>query len=317
MRALTAKQVFEPWDPVAALDHLTSIGYVMGDDGYLRLGGVGAPVTFSLLIPSGDLTVLEAAEVIQSEVQTVGIRLVIHAMPLSTMLATTLPEGNYELAIAPFLLTRFAAGEATIYSIPVLPGSAGVTTSTTTADRSEVRLSSASGSTGSAVYAEAPSRGAATSLPVVSNPVLPWSVTTPVGTEPDAALAGVITRDVFGFNDPVVSRDMAEAMTNLNIDQAANDLAAADAAMWQDAPTIPLFQQPVTVIHQSNLLNVAESPTWAGVFWNAELVRSGQSSDPAPRVSRRDCALDGERGRRLTALSVGRVHPLVGSRLRG
>ena len=67
-----------------------------------------------------------------------------------------------------------------------------------------------------------------------------------------------------------MSRFLEEALTNLNTSQAAAYLSDADTTMWQDVPTIPLFQQPVVVINQSNLINVSESPTWAGVFWDAQ-----------------------------------------------
>lgn len=235
--AASGEQHPEPWNPATALGYLTSIGLVAGGDGYLRLGGVGPPITLSLLIPEANATIREAAEVIQSELQAVGVRVVVREAPLSTMLAKTMPEGSYELAIAPFLLTPFPAGEALVYSVPVLPGIASSATA---------------------------------SIPPVSNPALPWSAPTPVGTEPGAEVAGVVTRDVFGLDDPLVSRFLGEALTNLNTSQAAAHLSDADTTMWQDVPTIPLFQQPIAVIHQSNLINVSESSTWAGVFWDAQ-----------------------------------------------
>ncbi len=265
--APTSQQNPEPWDPATSLGYLTSLGLVRGTDGYLRTDDIGTPVTLSLLIPSQDVMISEAADVIQAELQAIGISVVIHEEPLAVMLGSTLPEGSYELAIAPFLLTPFAGGEAAVYSSPVLPGSVGGEGSTAgTGGSGSVSSGSATPSTSSA----SASTSTTTSGSVASYPGLPWSTPTPVGTEPDAAVAGVVTRDVFGLVDPLVSRYVAESLTNLNSDQAATELADADTRMWQDVPTIPLFQQPVAVIYQSQLMNVSESATWAGVFWSAE-----------------------------------------------
>jgi ABC-type transport system substrate-binding protein len=79
-----------------------------------------------------------------------------------------------------------------------------------------------------------------------------------------------VTRDVFGFEDPVVTNDLQQALTNVNPTEDENLILAADARMWLDLPTIPLFQQPEAFVHDSNVQSVSESPTWAGIFWNAQ-----------------------------------------------
>ncbi len=278
--AASGEQQTEPWNPATSLGYLTSLGLVAGGDGYLRLGGVDPPVTLTLLIPEAYPTIGEAAEVIQSELQAVGVRIVIRQQPLSTMLAKTLPLGSYELAIAPFLLTPFPAGEALVYTVPVLPasvsppGSATSAAGTSTAAVAGVPADSSPEKPGAGAGASSGSSTSTstttTSIPSASNPALPWSAPTPAGTEPGAEAAGVVTRDVFGLDDPLVARFLEESLTNLNTSRAAAYLSDADTTLWQDVPTIPLFEQPITVIHQSNLINVSESPTWAGVFWDAE-----------------------------------------------
>jgi ABC-type transport system substrate-binding protein len=82
--------------------------------------------------------------------------------------------------------------------------------------------------------------------------------------------AGAVTRDISGLDDPKVTTDLSEALTNLN---PADDLTLIDDAdnqLWLDMPTIPLFQEPVDVVHASDLRGVSESPTWQGVFWDAQ-----------------------------------------------
>lgn len=79
-----------------------------------------------------------------------------------------------------------------------------------------------------------------------------------------------MTRDVFGLDDPTLMSDLTEAMTNLNPAADLNLVNAAEARLWLDLPTIPLFQQPADVVYDSNIRSVSVSPTWAGIFWNAQ-----------------------------------------------
>ena len=38
----------------------------------------------------------------------------------------------------------------------------------------------------------------------------------------------------------------------------------------EDLPTLPLFQEPVSLVQRSDIVNVSESPGPAGLLWNAE-----------------------------------------------
>ena len=164
------------------------------------------------------------------------------------MLATTLPMGNYQMALAPFGLTSFAAAQAPVYSgsvlptlPPVSPGERGHGAALSIGDQVD---QSNDGSAG----------GHAVST----------------GAEPGAVAAGVVTRDVFGLDDPTVQKDLSEALTNLS---SAADLTLvndADNELWLDMPTIPLFEEPIDIVHSSAVRGVSESPTWAGVFWDAQ-----------------------------------------------
>lgn len=228
------------YDLAAAVSSFRAAGYVADSQGILRSVKTGAQAHLSLLVPTGVAAVASAAEVIQAELDAVGIAVTLQSISLSAMLSTVLPSGSYQMALAPFLLSTFPVDELPVYTRSVLPA--------------------------------APS-----SLP----PSLPARRVTPleegrvpagpaIGSEPGAPVGGVVTRDVFGLDDPTLTSDLTEAMTNLNPAQDLNLVNAAEARLWLDLPTIPLFQQPVDVVYDSNIRSVSVSPTWAGIFWNAE-----------------------------------------------
>jgi peptide/nickel transport system substrate-binding protein len=226
------------YDPVAALSSFRSAGYLPGAGGALRAGGTGAAVTLSLLVPTKDLAVAQAASVVQAELNAMGIRVVLHSTSLNTMLGTTLPLGEYQMALAPFLLTPYAGTQIPIYSGSVLP------------------------------TLPSPVPGDRSATPIVEGEDDAAGVP---GVEPGAVEAGVVTRDISGLEDAAVTTDLTDALTNLN---PADDLTLindADKKLWLDVPTIPLFQQPVELIHSSDLRGVSESPTWTGVFWDAQV----------------------------------------------
>jgi ABC-type transport system substrate-binding protein len=189
------------------------------------------------LVPAGIADLQQAADVIQAELSAVGIEVVLQGTSLPSMLRTTLPSGAYQMALAPFLLTTFPAAQVPVYSGSVLPSG------------SPPPLS----------------RGALTPLGTG-----PSSGDATVGVEPGASAAGVVTRDVFGLDDPTVTTDVQQALTNLNPTDDQKLILAAEARLWLDLPTIPLFQQPAAVVYASDIGSVSESPTWAGVFWDAQ-----------------------------------------------
>jgi peptide/nickel transport system substrate-binding protein len=50
----------------------------------------------------------------------------------------------------------------------------------------------------------------------------------------------------------------------------AADYNAADRILWNDMPTLPLYQKPVFVAYTSGMSGVLANPTSAGVTWNAQ-----------------------------------------------
>jgi len=213
------------YDFAAAVSSFRSAGFVLGSAGVLRQASTGQPVSLSLLVPTGNPLVQRAASVIQAELGAVGIDVTLLQTTLASMLGTALPSGQYQMALAPFLLTAFPEVEVPVYAASVLPSLSSPTT--------------------------APTTGVA-------------------ATEPGAVEAEVVTRDVFGLDDPTVASDLQQAATNLNPTDDQHLVSAADARLWIDLPTLPLFQEPVDVVHQTDVRSVSVSPTWAGIFWNAQ-----------------------------------------------
>ncbi len=222
------------YDLTAALASFEAAGYARSANGVLETAA-GQPVALSFLVPSGIPVVQRAAAVIQAELSDAGIDVVMRVVPLASMLRTILPRGSYQMALAPFLLSTFPAAQLTVYSGSVLPPR---------------------------TVPPVVSRGRVSGLSTTG--------TATVGTEVGAVGAGVVTRDVFGLEDPVVASDLQQALTNLNPTDDENLVMAADARLWLDVPTIPLFEGAADLVRDSDVRGVSVSPTWAGIFWNAQ-----------------------------------------------
>jgi peptide/nickel transport system substrate-binding protein len=48
------------------------------------------------------------------------------------------------------------------------------------------------------------------------------------------------------------------------------DSQLADKILWQDLPTIPLYQKPTLLAYTNNLLNVRDDASVQGPLWNAQ-----------------------------------------------
>ena len=82
--------------------------------------------------------------------------------------------------------------------------------------------------------------------------------------------AGAEDGPVPGFSDGAVDALFAQASAELNPATEAGLYSQIDHDLWLDLPTLPLFQQPVALVLDARLINVSESPTWAGALWDAE-----------------------------------------------
>ena len=89
-------------------------------------------------------------------------------------------------------------------------------------------------------------------------------------SEPSADSADVVTRDVLGFDDPVVTELYPRAISQLNFLKASNLYNDIDSQLWAEMVALPLFQEPTVLIYRDSLVNVSYSYSWAGPMWNAE-----------------------------------------------
>jgi ABC-type transport system substrate-binding protein len=231
-------------DPTLAASSFASAGYSVGAAGLLRAGGVGPPLVLRLAFPSGDSLAARTAAVVQAELLAAGVVVQLEPVPLSQLLGTLLPSGRYQMALAPFMMSPFPSLLAGLYTDP---------TAATAPAVAVARLPGAP---------SAPAAGAATAAPAPAE--------SPSAVEPGAVEAGVVMRDVTGFTSPSVADELAAATEQLNLTKSDALYNAADLALWQELPTVPLFQQPVVVVTPADLVNVSMSPGASGIFWDAQ-----------------------------------------------
>jgi peptide/nickel transport system substrate-binding protein len=227
------------YDQAQATKLFKSLGYELDQNGRLRAYGVGSPLTLTVTGPRGNGAIDALERQLQAEWSSCGIGLIIRNVRMSRLLKTVLPRGGYQLALAPYVMPAFPTWNAIIYTDPVLPMSISFPPN---------------------LHADI----------VGSNSTWLWSVPTPVGTEPGAVSSGGVTRDITGLEDPDVAAYFERIMGELNTDARAQLLSRLDTVLTQDLPTLPLFQEPVSLVQQSDIVNVSESPGSAGPLWNAE-----------------------------------------------
>ena len=69
----------------------------------LRAYGVGSPLTLTVTGPRGNGVIDALERQLQAEWASCGIGLIIHNVPMKTLLKTVLPQGRYQLALAPYV----------------------------------------------------------------------------------------------------------------------------------------------------------------------------------------------------------------------
>jgi len=227
------------YDPAQAAKVFKSLGYLPDKSGILRSYGTGSPLKLTITGPRGN-SEIDALELqLQAEWASCGVQLNIVEVPIKDLLKRTLPLGSYQVALAPFVMPAFPTWNGIIYTDPVVP------LRTRFAPNLREGIVSLDGS-------------------------WPWSVPTSEGTEPGATSLGAVTRDITGLDDPGVGAYFDQLMGELNTDTQAQTLSRLDTLLNEDLPTLPLFQQPASLVQQSDIVNVSESPSAAGVLWDAE-----------------------------------------------
>jgi peptide/nickel transport system substrate-binding protein len=216
---------------------LSTLGYTVATNGML-LTPAGKPFVLTLDVPSGNPTIATAAGLIQAELLQAGIAVVLRQVAESQLLGSVLPSGGYEMALAPYPVLAFPSETEILYTDPVGP----------------TPLESA-----------VPGAATPTTLPGT----LP-ATTKAVDVESGAVVSGTVSRDVLGFNDPVVTALYGRAIAQQAPLPAASAYNAVDARLWFDLPTLPLFQMPVTLVSSSDIVGVANTDTPVGPLWNAQ-----------------------------------------------
>ena len=89
--------------------------------GRLRAYGDGSPLTLTVTGPKGNGVIDGLEQQLQAEWSSFGIALIIHNVPTKDLLKTTLPQGRYQLALAPYVMPAFPTWNAIIYTDLVLP----------------------------------------------------------------------------------------------------------------------------------------------------------------------------------------------------
>lgn len=209
---------------------LQSDGYSFNANGEV-VSAANAPLVVTVTGPSDNSLVARVESELQAQLLQAGIALRVHNVPLAELLDVVLPRGQYQLALAPYLLSRFPSTEEDLYTNPVGP-----------------TVSGDGGTSG------APSG----SIFVAGSE-----------SEPSALETGVVTRDVLGFDDPVVAVMFDRATSQLNFLSSSNLYNGVDLRLWGDMVALPLFQSPIAVVYRDDLVNVSYSESWSGPIWNA------------------------------------------------
>jgi peptide/nickel transport system substrate-binding protein len=103
-----------------SIAELASAGFTVSSDGIAR-NAAGAPLVLTLLGPSGNSVISGVEALIQSELLEIGIEVNITNVPSAKLLGTDLPRGEYQLALAPYLMSQFLSTDAALYTNPVGP----------------------------------------------------------------------------------------------------------------------------------------------------------------------------------------------------
>ncbi|MGH9295944.1 MAG: ABC transporter substrate-binding protein, partial [Acidimicrobiales bacterium] len=133
----------QEYNPALAAQLFEAAGYRLDGEGIWRLAatsgssppgssaplgpvGVEPPLSLSMAVPSGSPELAEAARAIVAELRDAGVEVKVRLLPPAVLLGSVLPEGRYQMALAPFLVTSNVAGVAAVYSTSVLPAASVV-----------------------------------------------------------------------------------------------------------------------------------------------------------------------------------------------
>ena len=78
-----------------------------------------------------------------------------------------------------------------------------------------------------------------------------------------------VGQNEMGYANAEVDRLFEEAAVSTDQDLVADNLNKVDELLWEDLPTIPLYQKPTYLIFRSNIQGVQDNPGTFGPLWNA------------------------------------------------
>ncbi|HEV2360968.1 MAG TPA: ABC transporter family substrate-binding protein [Acidimicrobiales bacterium] len=186
----------------------------------------GKPITLTLTGPANDPLAAEIEAEFQAQMKLAGMMVRIVNLPLRSLLSAYLPDGAYQIALAPFRNFPFESASALVYG--------GTPTSTGEPPVQRVFLGNGSGITISPVN------------------------------------ESFVDSNVMDLTDSAVLSLFSEAESQLNPATDRGLYNEIDTLLWQELPTIPLLDVPVTLVMSHTLINVQESPGLAGPMWNAQ-----------------------------------------------
>ncbi len=80
---------------------------------------------------------------------------------------------------------------------------------------------------------------------------------------------GGIGQNEMGYDNPEVASLFDEAAVSTDQDLVADNLNQVDEILWEDLPTIPLYQKPTYLPFRSSVQGVEDNPGTSGPLWNA------------------------------------------------
>jgi peptide/nickel transport system substrate-binding protein len=221
-------------------------GYTMGPSGY-RVNG-DSTLVLRISVPSGVPVIGTLEGVLRAELNQVGIKVAFVSVPMSRFVGSVLPGGGFQAAVVPYWIPVYQSWGESVY---------GGGTPAAPAPGSTSGSSSLSGSAWLGSVLSEAGEGAGRS-----------SSSSAGATSSDGS-PGFVTSNVARLTDGAIGTLYKEASEQLDLPTARGLYNEINTLLWNDLPTIPLFEQPVTLVTAHDLVNVSLSPSWAGVMWNA------------------------------------------------
>ena len=81
---------------------------------------------------------------------------------------------------------------------------------------------------------------------------------------------GSVGSNTMGYANPEVDALFEEAAGSTDQELVATNLNRVDELLWEDLPTIPLYQKPSYLPYRSSIQGVEDNPSTYGPLWNAD-----------------------------------------------